>query len=149
MNKQVLVVILLFAGAVIAGRFLSGPSEIEVVKMMPVACEPSVGPCLYPIEEVGKVEFSLHPRENIKPMQPLQAEVRLPAGWKAESVTMTGVNMNMGVNRFEFSPSGGGNFTAQLMLPACIADFMEWQAALRLNDGNKSWQVPFRFKIFR
>ena len=149
MKKQLVIIVVLFVGAVLTGRFLSGPGDKGVIKMMYTNCEPSVGPCFYPIQDAGKIEFSLYPREQIRPMQPLQAEVRLPQGWSAESVTMTGINMNMGINRFDFSPSGGGNFTAEVLLPACIADFMEWQAALTLSDGDKTYQVPFRFKVFR
>ncbi len=148
--KALLLVILLFAGALLVGRFLGEQQEAigEHDVLAPLWCEPQAGPCIYAYGP-GRIRFSLEPQERIKPMEPLTATIDYSEGeMSATTLLLTGLNMEMGQNRFAFHREGDV-YTARVMIPVCTLDRMEWSALVKLTIEGRRLAVPFHFAVER
>jgi hypothetical protein len=148
--KSLIVIIVLFLGALIAGRFLSmPPAESSYETLTPLWCQPALGPCRYPVDNLSEIEFTLDPRANIQPMEPLKARVRFsnPSG-RAMAMTLTGLNMEMGYNRFRFQPVQN-QYEADIIIPVCTLVKMEWQALVEIEIDDRNIAVPFNFVVER
>ena len=149
--KALLIVILLFAGALLAGRFL-GQQQEEVGEfdvLAPLWCEPQAGPCIYRYAPGGRISFTLEPQESIKPMEPLTATIGYSDGeMSASTLLLTGLNMEMGQNRFSFHKEGDA-YSARIMIPVCTLDRMEWRALVHLTIQGRRLAVPFHFAVER
>jgi hypothetical protein len=79
-------------------------------------------------------------------MKPFTVEVQLD-GWSAEQVDVdfSGVEMNMGLNRFTLLDQGQGRWIVEASIPVCVTGRMEWQAAVTLSRGQQRISIPFRF----
>ena len=137
--KTLIVVVLLFAAALLAGRFLDlQQTDVIDERVAPLWCTPEAGPCTYPLEDQGELVLLLEPRDKIQPMEPLTA--RLESGnedMRAMAITLSGLNMDMGHNRFSFRQSGAG-FEAAVIIPVCTLARMEWEALVELEiDGRR------------
>ena len=149
--KALLPVVLLFAGALLVGHFLDQRQEDtgEFEQLAPLWCEPQAGPCLYPYGPGGEIRFTLEPQEKIQPMETLTATVGYTGGEiLAKGLVLTGLNMDMGQNRFAFRKSGD-EFTAGLVIPVCTLTRMEWQALVELTIDGQHLAIPFRFAVER
>jgi hypothetical protein len=149
--KVLLLVILLFVGALFVGRFLGQQQEKagEYELLAPLWCEPQAGPCSYNYPPGGKIRFSLEPQERIQPMEPLTATVEYSDGqMSASSLLLTGLNMGMGQNRFAFHQEGDA-YTARILIPVCTLERMEWRALVRMTIQGRRLAVPFHFAVDR
>jgi hypothetical protein len=150
--KALLLVILLFAGALLVGRFLGQQQEGEAGEfdvLAPLWCDPRADSCIYDYAPGGEIRFSLQPQERIKPMEPLKAIIEYPEGeMSASSLLLTGLNMQMGQNRFTFHKDGDA-YSARIMIPVCTLDRMEWQALVRMTIRGRRVAVPFHFAVER
>jgi len=149
--KALLLVILLFAGALLVGRFLGQQQEVdgEYDTLAPLWCEPQAGPCVYRYPPGGSIRLSLEPKERIKPMEPLTATIDFSDGeMSASSLLLTGLNMEMGQNRFAFHQEGDA-YSARIMIPVCTLDRMEWSALVKLTIRGQRVAVPFHFAVER
>lgn len=149
--KALLLVILLFAGALLVGRFLGQQQEVdgEYDTLAPLWCEPQAGPCVYRYPPGGSIRLSLEPKERIRPMEPLTATIDFPDGeMSASSLLLTGLNMEMGQNRFAFHREGDA-YSARIMIPVCTLDRMEWSALVKLTIRGQRVAVPFHFAVER
>ena len=148
--KTLIVVVLLFAAALLAGRFLDlQQTDVIDERVAPLWCTPEAGPCTYPLEDQGELVLLLEPRDKIQPMEPLTA--RLESGnedMRAMAITLSGLNMDMGHNRFSFRQSGAG-FEAAVIIPVCTLARMEWEALVELEIDGRRLAVPFRFAVER
>lgn len=149
--KALLLIILLFAGALLAGRFLGQQQEPagEFELLAPLWCEPRSGPCVYPMAGKGEIHFALEPRDSIQPMEPLTATLSYSGGeMMANALILTGINMEMGHNQFNFRKTADG-YTAMLIIPVCTLARMEWQALVQLTIEGGQLAIPFRFAVER
>ena len=153
--KILLIIVVLFVGALLAGRFLaptgmqSGSLQLPATTVEATWCEPAAGACLTTLPDGTKVEMAIEPRDQIKPMRPLVATVTLPDGWVARALEATGLNMDMGINRFTFGPTADGKANSDFLLPICVLTKMEWQLTLSISDGSQVMKVPFNFVVER
>ena len=82
-------------------------------------------------------------------MEPLTARLEYSAGgMHATAVTLTGLNMEMGHNRFLFRESGSG-YDATLIIPVCTLARMEWEALVEVEIRDRRLAIPFRFAVER
>jgi len=83
-------------------------------------------------------------------LQPLTLRVEAPGlGADAVVVDFAGVDMNMGLNRFELKPTGDGVFSGTGLLPVCIRNRMLWQATVYAEADRGLIAAPFRFETVR
>lgn len=148
--KSLSLVVLLFAGALLVGRFLGQQQEtVDFEVLAPVWCEPQAGPCIYPYAQGGEISLSLQPSDRIRPMEPLTATLGYSGGeMSASSLLLTGLNMDMGQNRFTFHEKGR-EFTASIMIPVCTLSRMEWRALVKMTIQGRQVAVPFHFAVER
>ncbi|OOZ43541.1 hypothetical protein [Solemya velum gill symbiont] len=150
--KQIALIIVLFAAALLAGRFLTdtpapGDAALPSVTLEPIACEPSLQACMAELPDGSQVQMQILPKDAIKPMKPLQAEVTATGKWHATTLEATGINMNMGFNRFNFKPGDEQVDHADFMLPICTLKRMQWEFLLTISDENSLIHIPFHIEI--
>ncbi|OOZ39425.1 hypothetical protein [Solemya elarraichensis gill symbiont] len=150
--KQLILIVVLFAAALLAGRFLTdsstpGDAARPSVTLEPIVCEPSLAACLAELPDGSQVRMQILPMDAILPMKPLQAEVTSSGKWHATTLEATGINMNMGFNRFNFQPSGQHADRADFILPICTLKRMHWQFLLTISDENSLIHIPFHIDI--
>ncbi len=122
--------------------------EIAVSVPADPACDLRAGPCRSQVEG-GAVSFAIEPR-SIPLVKPLQLRVELE-GVAAQQVAIdfSGVDMNMGFNRFTLKPAGEGIFTGEGLLPVCVRDAMEWEAKVLISSRRGLTAVAYRFITVR
>ncbi len=113
------------------------------------ACDLRAGPCLTTMDKDSSVSFAIEPRE-IPMVKPLRLEVRLQ-GLDAGQVEVdfSGVDMNMGFNRFRLEQTGEGVFSGEGMLPVCVWDAMEWEAKVLIMTQQGLRAAAYRFVTVR
>lgn len=113
-------------------------------------CELREGPCGLALGEGRRVSLAIEPR-SIPLLRPLRLTARLE-GPPPEAITVdiVGLNMEMGLNRTELSPSNRGVWEGETILPVCSRSRMEWEARVRVRypDGGAP-VAPFRFHTQR
>jgi hypothetical protein len=94
---------------------------------------------------LGAVTFTIAPRP-IPLVEPLsiKVETNIPA-IRAVDVDFSGVDMNMGYNRFRLKPLGDGRYEGEGMLPVCVRSRMSWEAKVMLTMADTVYVAPFRF----
>jgi hypothetical protein len=142
-----LVLVALAGGAFLTARHWQG-GETEYRRLNPGAgCELQQGSCLQPVEG-GSVRLSISP-PDIPLMQTLDMRVELDGlEPRAVAVEIHGLNMDMGLNRTLLQPSGSGAWGGQTILPICTLRRMDWEAVVRLDDG-EAVEVAYLFSTWR
>lgn len=123
----------------------------EVATSIPAdpSCDLRAGPCTSSLDGTTRVSFAIEPRD-IPLVKRLMLQVELQ-GLEAREVEVdfSGVDMNMGFNRFKLSPAGEGVFTGQGILPICVRDAMEWEAKVLISTPSGLKSVAYRFITVR
>lgn len=150
MNKRLaLLAIGIFIVAVVStllllrGGALFGP-QVAAIEIPLSHCDLQSRACQAELPGGASITLEFAPRP-VRPMQdftlrliPENIDIR-----KAD-VTFTGVDMNMGFNRFALAPADNG-FSGSAILPICVRDRMVWEARLRLDTPQGVYEVPFHF----
>lgn len=150
MNKKILIDaigFLLIALVVVVGYKLSPLllPKADVSVFPDVHCDLQHQACGVDLPGGGRVELSVGTRP-IPMVKPFRVEVKVTgAEAKLVEVDFAGIDMNMGLNRPQLLPQGGGVFAAEATLPVCITGLMEWQATVLLDVGKQSIAIPYRF----
>ena len=118
----------------------------EVVAEAPLdnECQLQEGACTARLPEGGSLTFSIRPRP-VYAMQELNLEARYE-GMEVYGmeVDFSGVDMNMGFNRFPMEEAGPGRYTGSAVLPVCIRDRMAWDVTVYVRTGDGRVVFPFR-----
>ena len=66
----------------------------------------------------------------------------------AEAITVdfSGVDMNMGINRFALKGKGESGFKGAGVLPVCVRSRMDWEAQVWIQTKAGIMVAPFRFE---
>lgn len=82
------------------------------------------------------------------PSEALRAFVET-GGLDAQDVTIefSGVDMNMGLVSQALLDTGGGSFTGDVTLPACVRGRMVWRAAVTAENANQIHRAVFEFEV--
>jgi hypothetical protein len=113
------------------------------------ACDLRSGPCSITVDGQTEVSLGIEPHE-IPLLKPLQVHVEIH-GVEAQQVDVdfSGVDMNMGFNRFKLAPEGEGVYTGTAILPVCVRDAMEWEAKVLIKTPRGLMAVAYRFITVR
>ena len=142
----ILLLVLALAGYFLARQF-AGYSD--VARQVSVdECDLGAGACVSELDGM-RVAVSIGPRP-IPLMQPLRVQVELDgAEYLPERLDITGLNMEMGLNRTVFEPGQGSRWVGETILPICSQRRMHWQAALLLGNATGKVRVLFNFHTLR
>jgi hypothetical protein len=112
------------------------------------SCDLQAGPCTARLTDGRGVVLTLSPRPVVA-LEAMHVHVRL-AGLQASRVVInfTGVNMEMGFNRFVLKPDGAA-YAGEAILPVCTRSRMEWRAEVLVQDADGVLAFPFRFATVR
>lgn len=135
------------AGYFSARQYAAGePVAVEI----PVdRCDPGQQACDVDLPDGGRVSLSITPRP-IPLMQPLQVNVRVEGSKLLPMrLDITGLNMEMGLNRTVLVGPSDGSWQGETILPICSQRRMHWQAALLLGEGGQRVRLLLRFHTLR
>ncbi len=152
-RRLALIAVGLFLATVVAVLLLTRGGALlpqrEQATVLPLSdCDLQQTPCTAELPGGGTVTVGFEPRP-VKPMQDFT--IRLVAdgvGLRAAVISFTGVDMNMGLNRFELEPDGDA-FAGGAILPICVRNRMAWEARLRLRTAAGIYEIPFRFDTYK
>ena len=122
--------------------------QAQYTRIAPLAgCDLRTGPCRVALAG-GSLTFAIVP-QDIPLMQPLRLIVSTEGlGVRRAVVEVRGRDMNMGLNRSVLEPTADGRWEGETILPVCSQTRMEWEAAVRLDAGER-YEVPFVFDTTR
>lgn len=125
-------------------KYWRSVQELPVTRAMLSVCDLQHGPCTTTMEQ-GKVTLRVAPRPIpvVTPLQ-LQVETDVP-DIRGVEVDFSGVDMNMGRNRFQLRTNAEGHYAGEGMLPVCVRNRMRWEATVMLHTGDVILAVPYRF----
>jgi hypothetical protein len=127
-----LLVIALVAIAV-AGWWLKRPADAVAVNCP----DPQAGCAFSHHGAPASVRLSMQPM----PLEAFELTVTAPRVTKI-SAEFQMVGMDMGFNRYDLRPAGGGAFASSVTLPVCVSGRHDWVLYLNL-DGTR-YALPFR-----
>lgn len=135
----------LAVASLFAYKYWQPQAELPVVSAALSSCDVQQGACSTVIEGLGAVALTIAPRP-IPLVEPLtiRVETKIPAVRKLD-VDFSGVDMNMGYNRFTLQPVADGLYEGSGMLPVCMRSRMIWEAKVMLTMGDVVYVAPFRF----
>ena len=112
------------------------------------SCDLQIGPCAARLADGRGVILTMSPRPVVA-LKPVHVRVRV-AGVRASRVVIdfTGVNMEMGFNRFVLKPDGAA-YAGQAILPVCTRSRMQWRAEVLVQSTEGVLAFPFRFATVR
>ena len=142
----ILLLVLALAGYFLARQF-AGYSD--VARQVSVdECDLGAGACVSELDGM-RVAVSIGPRP-IPLMQPLRVQVELDgAEYLPERLDITGLNMEMGLNRTVFEPGQGSRWVGETILPICSQRPMHWRAVLRLQGAGGPVELVYQFHTRR
>lgn len=113
------------------------------------ACDLAANPCEAELPGGARIRLAVTPRP-IPVMERIRLAVDLQ-GVAAERVEVdfSGVDMNMGFNRFVLLGQGDGPYVGEGVLPVCTRNRMEWEATVLVETDGKLIAAPFRFETVR
>lgn len=128
-----------------AYKYWQPQAEQTVVSAALSSCDLQQGTCFTVIEGLGAVTLTIAPRP-IPLVEPLtiKVETKIPTVRKLD-VDFSGVDMNMGYNRFSLKPVSDGLYEGTGMLPVCVRNRMIWEAKVMLTMDDVVYVAPFRF----
>jgi len=140
----VAVAALAIAAAALYQRFYrAGPGAVHT---LPVgSCNLQQHACAAPLPG-GSLHFDITPRP-IRTMQTLSLQLTINGiAPRAVAVDFSGVNMDMGYNRFVLTAAGHGRYIGRAALPVCTRNHMLWEAKVLLTGADGAvTAVPYRF----
>lgn len=125
-----------------AGSRLRAPAALRVPPDS--GCDLALGPCTRALPDGSQASLSLSPLPP-RVMIPLTLQLSLDRPARAVWVDFVGRNMDMGFNRAELTPTPGGLWEGQVVLPVCSAAQMVWEARLYIARDDGLLEVPFGF----
>lgn len=129
-------------------RYLAMPQAVQH-EIAVDGCKLEHRVCVGRLPGGGEVQLSLTPRP-VPLMKPLNVEARArDTDLQAIRLDITGLNMEMGLNRTDLVDTGGGAWTGETILPVCSQRRMHWQAALLLENATGKVRVLFNFHTIR
>lgn len=116
---------------------------------VPADCDLAQAGCEVSLPDGGSVSLAILPRPIplIEPLT-LQVEVRGSA-MRPVHLDITGINMQMGLNRTPLVRVESGVWGGETLLPVCSQRKMHWQADLVLADGSGRYRLRSAFFTHR
>jgi len=127
-----LLLVVALAAIAVAGYWLKRPAEA-----LAVPCADPLAGCAFSHQGTTvSVRFSSQPA----PLEAFELRVTAPVATRI-SAEFQMVGMDMGFNRYDLRPAGGGAFASRVTLPVCVSGRRDWTLTLDL-DGSR-YALPF------
>lgn len=140
----ILLAVLAYTGA----RYWRSSAVVEVLNPG-AACDVGQKQCLHRLPDGGTVAIDLSPRP-VPLMQPVRVRVSLTgSSLRPVFLEISGLNMEMGVNRVALKADGNGLWRGETIIPICSQRQMHWRAALVLQKGANSYRLDDEFHTVR
>lgn len=140
------VLVIAIAGAVTYKMKVSQSSQVISRAELDPGCDLHKDACKLTLPGGGEITLSIQPRP-IPVVQQLAIEVETKSvDAKAITIDFSGVDMNMGVNRFTLKGKQAGSYMGSGILPVCVRSRMVWEAKVLVQTDEGILEAPFRFE---
>lgn len=145
---SVLLVALAVAGYVAARYWQDSRQHMQLLNAG-AGCDLGVAACTHDLPGGGKLTLDVDPRP-VPLMQRVafRLQVNDPAV-EPVYLEITGLNMEMGVNRVSLSTEGQGEWRGETIVPICSQRRMHWRAALVIRRQGKLFRLVDQFYTSR
>jgi len=141
-----LAVLVAAIGAAVAYKFRTMQAETVIAEArLDSSCDLHKGACSLAIPGSGRVSLEIFPRP-VPVIEQLDLNVTTE-GLDARAITVdfSGVDMNMGINRFYLKAKQDGRYHGNGILPVCVRNRMSWEAKVMVQIDGGTVVAPFRF----
>lgn len=143
-----IVLLALAAGGYFGARYWQESRELTALNEG-APCDIGEGLCVHELPQGGEVAVVISP-QPVPLMQTVRVEVKLSGpDMQVSHLDITGLNMDMGLNRVSLRPTGSGNWEGETIIPVCSQRIMHWRAALMLRDGTRRYLLEDHFFTHR
>ena len=112
-------------------------------------CDLGLAACTHALPGGGRLAIDIEPRP-VPLMEKVRFVVRVVnAGVVPEYLELSGLNMEMGLNRVTLEPAGDGRWEGETIIPICSQRRMHWRASLVLRQNGGRVQVDDEFHTSR
>lgn len=116
---------------------------------MVVDCDLSIAECEAQLDDGTSVRLSISPRP-VPLMEPLAVQVMTGSDtWTPVHLDITGLNMEMGLNRTLIRHKQQNVWGGETILPICSQRRMHWQAALWMDSAQGPVRLLYQFYTLR
>lgn len=141
-------VVLGIVGFIVARQWPVMFPDATVVQVDP-ACDLAAAACTTTLPDGGEVTLSITPRP-IPLMETLQVSTQTRnTPWRVVQLDITGLNMEMGLNRTKLVAQQKNSTLGETVLPVCSQRRMHWQAELLMQNGDKKYRLAHQFFTVR
>jgi len=143
-----LALILLAVASYLGARYWRASAPVELLNPG-MACDLGREACLHRLPDGGEVRIDLSPRP-VPLMQPVRLRVSVSnTALQPAFLEISGLNMEMGINRVPLQADGGGKWHGETIIPICSQRRMHWRAMLLLRNGVGSYRLDDEFHTAR
>jgi len=140
------VLVMAIAGAVSYKLKLSQSGQVIARAELDPGCDLHKNACKVTLPGGGQVTLSIEPRP-IPVIEQLAIEVTTESiDARAITIDFSGVDMNMGINRFALKRKQPGSYMGGGILPVCVRSRMDWEAQVLVQTDEGVLVAPFRFE---
>jgi hypothetical protein len=133
-------------GAVSYKLKLSQSQQVIAQAELDPGCNLHNNACTLTLPDGGEVTLSIEPRP-IPVIEQLAIKVSTKSiNAQAVTVDFSGVDMNMGINRYALKRDGEGSYKGGAVLPVCVRSRMDWEAQVWVQTNAGIVVAPFRFE---
>jgi len=141
-------VALAVAGYIGARLWQSAPTA-QLLNNDGVSCNIGDAACRHATPDGGMLLLDMSPHP-VPLMQPVGISVQVAnTSLVPAYVEITGLNMEMGVNRVPLRRNAEGAWVGETIIPVCSQRHMQWQAALFLQSAGKLYRLNEEFDTLR
>jgi hypothetical protein len=126
-----------------------GDNKAVAAAVSDPSCDLQRRDCQGVFSDGGRITLSIEPRP-IQPLRSLRLRVTTEGVEpRAVAVNFSGVDMDMGYNRFSLIEQSPGDFQGSGMLALCIRERMAWEATVLAETVEGLVTASFRFDVSR
>jgi len=143
-----LVAVLSAVSAYFAASYWQSQRQVAVLNAG-VPCDLGEGPCKHALPGGGQLTVELTPRP-VPLMETVRVSVEVAGTAMLPShIEITGLNMEMGVNRVALEPTSETRWEGETIIPICSQRQMHWRSALLLQSGSELRRIDDEFYTLR
>ncbi len=117
-------------------RYWQSSRAVEILNSG-AACDLGQAACVHVLPDGGRLLVDVAPRP-VPLMQTVHFVVTVrDSAVQPDYIELTGLNMEMGINRVSLKPGTDGSWRGETIIPICSQTRMHWRAALVLRSGGR------------
>lgn len=143
-----LMVVLFAVAAYFAASYWQNQRAVPVLNAGD-PCDLGKGGCTHALPDGGQLTVELSPRP-VPLMETVRVNVVVSGSKMQPShIDITGLNMEMGVNRVALTPTAEARWQGETIIPICSQRQMHWRSALLVQSADEMHRIDDEFYTLR